>query len=285
MNELHWVHQYWNCIRNVIAGTSEKDIRKKLVACRQRVIEYILGIVNYNAPIWGAHLSSIDWRSIAGYLPWSLVVARARLRYRGRPGSGQFLLPLEWGLLVHPVFLVPFFPGSAVKGLLRSVYMLLLGENSFDHDAAERCVEALLGSSEEPLSGVGAVVAFDAYPVGPGRGGVYVVGDVLTPHYGIGDGRGPVTELDAQPKPVQGVSVAEGTVFEFVVGVDEEYARRRLTGECLLGSPGAANLVARLLAVGLEYAGLGGKTTRGYGLFEIISAKLVKQTRTRHIKQ
>jgi len=276
---------YWECLQDCL-----QDISRK---CRKSVVEDLVDVISGASGGWGACLGpcrgdgdKVDekcWRRYADALPLSLVVVRARLVYRGRPGSGVPLPPVELGLLVHPVFLVPFFPGSAVKGLLRSVYKLLLGEKGLDSDAVERCVEGLFGSTEG-LRGVGALVAFDAYPVEPGRGGVYAVGDVLAPHYGPGGDRELVTELDAVPRPVQGVSVAEGTVFEFAVGVDEDYAAARLSRDCLLGSPGTAILAARLLALGLEHAGLGGKTTRGYGLFEVKEARLFPQTRTRRVK-
>ncbi len=270
------VKRYLECIK------SESE---QISTYRRDLIEELIKILN-NASIITQDIS-IEPKIIDTL---NMIRARARLVYRARPGSGEFLLPLEWGLLIHPVFMVPYFPGSAVKGVMRASYQSMveryLESRNIGMDEEEKkrvvegCAEAFFGSSREDFAGIGGVVAFDAYPVEPGRGGV-VVGDVLTPHYGGSSGR-VVTELDAQPVPIQGISVAEGTVFEFLVGVDPDYIRERIYEKrreyrdyCLLGGNDPVTIVAASLLNALTRMGIGGKTTRGYGFFEVTKLEQV----------
>ncbi|NOZ88462.1 MAG: hypothetical protein GXO15_00880, partial [Crenarchaeota archaeon] len=116
--------------------------------------------------------------------------------------------------------------------------------------------------------GLGGLVFFDAYPLEAGERGL-VEGDVLTPHYRAG-GR-LVSELDAGPTPVVGFSLAPGVRFRFVVGVDWWRLRRRLerAGCAGLQADAVAGVVGASLVYALERVGLGGKSTRGYGFFEV----------------
>ncbi len=273
------IRKYWRCIIE-----KAEYLSKNNATCKNRLINSIKEFINNSFNNFLKNNITLINANI-------LIRARARLVYRARPGSGEFLLPLEWGLLVHPVFMIPYFPGSAVKGVMRASYQSMveryLESTNIGVDEEEKkrviegCAEAFFGSTKEDLAGIGGVVAFDAYPVAPGRGGV-VVGDVLTPHYGGSSGR-VVTELDAQPKPIQGISVAEDTVFEFLVGVDPDYIRERIHEKwreyrdyCLLGGNDPVTIVAASLLNALTRMGIGGKTTRGYGFFQV--AKLEQIT-------
>ena len=280
MGYMDAIKEYRECI--LIRG-------EKIPECRKRLIEQLSRFLNnaFDEISRGQLLKDIARLGGAGI---GLVRARARLVYRARPGSSEFLLPLEWGLLVHPVFMIPYFPGSAVKGAMRASYRAMvehrLEGRSITGDEkgriAKRCAEAFFGPSpREGFAGIGGVVAFDAYPVSPGRGGMVVVGDVLTPHYSGLSGR-VVTELDAKPTPIQGISVAEDTVFEFLVGVDSDYILGRLPEEhrdaCLFGNRNPVVVVAASLLNALTRMGIGGKTTRGYGFFEVTRLEQVQVT-------
>ena len=284
---------YWEGVKYAVEGDPDK-LKERLTTQRINFIEWLSGFTSCTG---GRVLERLSVRDCGpGFT--HCVVVEARLLYRARPGSGQPPPPLELGVVLHPVWLVPYIPGSSVKGALRSLlYSLLvehLGERGVEESdarrSAERCVAAFFGrSSDNALAGVGGVVAYDAYPVRPGVRGLLVIGDVVTPHYG-GD-RVVEMEHQAEPRPAQGVSVAEGTVFRFLVGVDADYVAERLRGEegrCLgvlrglgLGEvPGSITFfVAGLLSDVLSYIGIGGKTTRGYGVFEVDSLRVVDQRR------
>ena len=289
------IQRFWKDMREIPID----EIKEHLVSVRRNFIDGIVELVSCTSRLVSGAL--VPRSCGPGFT--HCVSVEARLLYRARPGSGQPPPPLELGVLLHPVWLVPYIPGSSVKGALRSLlYSLLvehLGERGVEErdarSSAEGCVSAFFGSSAgESLSGIGGVVAYDAYPVRPGVRGLLVIGDVVTPHYGRGD-RVVEMEHEAQPRPAQGVSVAEGTVFRFLVGVDADYVVERLRKlardedrECLgvlrgLGAgdePGSiAFFVAGLLGDVLSYFGLGGKTTRGYGVFEVMSLQVEEQRR------
>ncbi len=285
------LRSYWLCVVNALEGSAvggrrrnnNRDKNKKLAECRKALISDVLFIINEQSRI--IHKPIIDTAEEALLPRLSLVEIDARLVYRARPGSAEPVVGLDFGFVTHPVFLIPFIPGSSVKGVLRSVYEGFLRERFGDGPVARECVRALFGLVDESLGGVGPVVAFDAFPASPGVGGVFVVGDVVTPHY-RGDDASLETEMDAMPKPAIGASVDEGTVFRFVIGVDEEYALERVAGarDCLLGFKDPANLVAVLALAALEEVGVGGKSTRGYGLFEVQDMAVVRQMASRTIK-
>jgi len=256
--------EYWGSVTRALGSKLNSDDRKKLlIEARKECINGLVDLIDEASKSLSGLLGLEH--ALAG-----CVVVDARLVYRGRPGSGSFLLPLEWGLLVHPVFLVPYFPGSAVKGAMRTAYMeLVCGETDCGDEACKRCVEALFGAAGG-AGHVGCVSVYDAYPVRPGSLG-FVVGDVLTPHVRAGD-RSYVCSSDAEPVPVQGISVAEGTVFRFTAcPCLDKWCLKELRG-CpgVEGDPDRMrSLVAGLLVYALQRVGLGGKTTRGYGFFQI----------------
>ncbi len=184
------LRSYWVCVVNVLEegvvdrrrGRSDNKKKQKLAHCRKTLIDDVLSIVNKQSRI--IHKPIIDTAEEALLPHLSLVEIGAKLVYRARPGSAEPVVGLDFGFVTHPVFLIPFIPGSSVKGVLRSVYEGFLRERFGDDHDVEGCVGALFGSVDESLGGVGPVVAFDAFPASPGVGGVFVVGDVVTPTIG-----------------------------------------------------------------------------------------------------
>ncbi len=209
-----------------------------------------------------------------------VVDVEARLVYRGGFGRGA-AQPWSWfGVYLHPVYLVPVLPGSSIKGALRSFYARLLEERSCNQRCVEACVSAIFGGAEDsPVTSLSPLMVTDGYPVRAGPEGI-LVGDVLTPHYQSG-GETVRGEEEARPKPIQGFSVGAGTVFRFLLFLDEERLWENLeslrgiaSSSCIssvVGSPDPLRLLLYLLVGALEKEGLGGKTSRGYGLMRITS--------------
>ena len=286
------VKGYWENIKKPKSGKDrgahKKEIIEELVSSINKNFSYVEDFLDYINDV----KDSLGQR-------FEVIDVHARLVFRGRPGSGELLIPLEWGLLIHPVFLVPYFPGSAIKGALRASYCYMLtqyhnlperGDCDNGPEVVQRCVRALFGDTDPPF-GVGGVRVFDSFPVKAGKVGI-VVGDVITPHYKGGE---LITELDVVPTPITGISVAEGTLFRFLVLIDTEYISWVLEradippSACGMGKgiatdmgEGIATAVAAALINTLENMGLGGKTTRGYGFFEINSFHLLRLNR-RHL--
>ena len=268
---------------------------KKLVSnMKKEIIQTYIDIININSHVItpllvkDLELASENIKlNDGGYI----IAIKATATYRVRPGSSEYLLPLEWGLNLHPVYCFPYIPGSSVKGALRSTlylhfYEWLIANKHFNEDKAkekaEELAEIFFGSSDDYRAFMSRVVAFDAIPIEPGVGKNYVVGDVLTPIYAEAK-----DELSTKPKPIIGLSIAEGTKFYFVLKVNageiwEEIKDNVLFKEYLglenkndnEAPEYIAKFVAALMLKVFREVGLGGKTTRGYGYFTPISIKM-----------
>jgi CRISPR-associated protein Cmr6 len=150
--------------------------------------------------------------------------------------------PYEVGLTLHHTFGVPYLPGSALKGLARRA---ALQQGLTEKDEAFRVLFGDVGSA-------GHVAFWDGW-MDAGAGQPLQL-DTITVHHPkyYQNGQEWPTDFD-DPTPVAFLSVRPGVKFHL-----------RLSG------PGEwASLAARLVAHGLEYLGLGGKTNAGYGGFAV----------------
>jgi CRISPR type III-B/RAMP module RAMP protein Cmr6 len=275
------VMTYNECVVSALKtglGQGRGELKKRLQECLSRFIDDFISLVNRSTSSF-AHIICSDYLRFtnSAHNLTSLLSVVGRLVYRGRPGGGENVPPLEYGIRLHPVFLVPYIPGSSIKGVMSTAYLDLLRNRGVSGIGAEGCAEALFGASEGASKGVGGIVVFDAYPLEPGAGGMFIIGDVLTPHYSVTAKLS--SELDVKPNPVRGVSIAEGTLFLFMVGIDEDYVLERFGDKrsmCLAGARNVAVLVLSLLLSALERVGVGGKATRGYGFFRVEGLKLLR---------
>lgn len=177
-----------------------------------------------------------------GYSRVGYRVARfdAKLLERALFGASQRFgkLLFEISLEFDPYLNVPIIPGSSIKGALRATYEYVSGPTS-----------AVFGEGGEHAR-AGLLIFSDAYPVEPGREGMVLFPDVLTPHYSKKEGEDILEEWEWEPRPIPYLSVAPGTTFGFVVASrrneipEEEFTRVIKTAFSL---------------------GLGGKTCVGYG--------------------
>ncbi len=216
--------------------------------------------------------------------------------------GGLFASIFEVGLMWNHIFDLPFIPGSSVKGVMRS---LMLHHCAKLGDAMERreCISVVLeflGASTRPLGPdeldwirnstqgfepvveagwAGKVFVADAFPVARGHGktGCGILDfDVLTPHYYEG-GKVKRDEFEAMPTPVPHLVVAPGTVFRFVIGVDRVGGDLLSRLEKYFGVGDACKLASRVLLEALG-EGLGARTTKGYGVFNVSRVRVVNRS-------
>lgn len=195
--------------------------------------------------------------------------------------------PLEVGITLHPVYGVPYLPGTALKGLLNH-YMASVGPKQetpgserwtgVGYDEKKGRPRKSPGAFHGSLFGVpklqsaaaedqsdgarGAVVFEDAWYVpGSVKDDRTLMRDVLTPHQceyyskgPMGEGVGP-TDWDA-PVPVSFLTIRPGTRFLLAVTP-------------LRGGDKAVDLAIRHLLDALSRWGIGGKTRAGYGRLAI----------------
>lgn len=151
---------------------------------------------------------------------------------------------LETGLTVHHAYGMPLIPGSALKGLARAVARTQLVGRA---DA----IAWLFGADTEDESAqeAGGIIFHDAWWVPDGKP---FVEEVVTPHhrdyYALGKAH--ATDFDS---PVPAPQIAVQGKFLFV----------------LEGDPAWCSVARTLLQHGLGKRGIGGKTSSGYGYFDV----------------
>jgi CRISPR-associated protein Cmr6 len=186
---------------------------------------------------------------------------------------------MEFGITLHRVTGLPYIPGSALKGLTRSYFLLRLAERAEDRRNLDELDTLLSESAPEEIAKAlpkldrefitlyremfglqgeaGTCVFYDAVLAEPPQGQLFKV-DVMTPHfvkYYRESGAQAPDEGD-NPNPVNYVTVSEGVRFAFAIG------KRRTTDKVHLAD------ARTLLRDALHWLGVGSKTASGYGVFE-----------------
>ncbi len=248
----------------------EFDAQKKGRWLKEFAVEANLAYAKADAPWrrWASRFEAMaaDW---CGSGAISFVV---RPRWRWIVGLGNESV-LETGITLHHTYGVPYLPGSALKGLTRSmleagieskpkgsspapVNLELIGrsiESDDDQPPRERAIKALFGDD----TAAGHVVILGAVPLArPGQSPELAV-DVMTPHfpsyYANHENDAPLEVED--PIPVPFLVVSKGH-YQVIVAPTRASSPRdwvRFAAECC--SEALADL------------GVGGKTAKGYGYF------------------
>lgn len=223
----------------------------------------------------------------------------AVLRYRGLFGSSQGLGEsiLEVGLSWDPLLDLPVIPGSSIKGAVRSFCFNLLVSKGLKESDADKLCSILFGQAESKAGGMGfaGIVSFlDAVPVEHREKGV-VRADVLNPHYNALGNSSLKKELDVTPVPVLHLCVNENVKFRFIAYVprraekllekslldDIESLAERLGLKLAAGATASqkAILVIAFLVGGALRLGVGARTLKGYGRFEVEEVRVYAGSR------
>jgi len=141
----------------------------------------------------------------------------------------------EVGCAFHPIFNVPYIPGSSIRGAIRAYVEV----NNLVRDPAE-----IFGEAGEQI---GKLMVTDAFPVK--SGGLLLEPEVTTPIY-----KHSAKECAASPTPIIYPVIARNVTFRFIVAMrdlseEQERAVKNWITEALM-------------------EGLGGKTMLGYGRME-----------------
>ena len=163
-----------------------------------------------------------------------------------------FRVLFEAGTAMHPTYEVPYIPGTALKGLLRSYIELRglkcrVGNLTYDADL-------LMGSP----SGKGMIIITDALPVevsNPWR--TLLEPEVTTPIYADGTHAPRIEEHRARPNPIIYPAIARHVVFSFVIGLN-----RTISEQC-------RNVLSSWLREAF-LMGIGRKTSLSYGISSLI---------------
>lgn len=154
--------------------------------------------------------------------------------------------PGENGLTLHPVYGVPYLPGTSLKGILRAWVLGQAWGEEWANDG--RWFRELFGAGGHE-GAAGVIDVMDALPVS-GSAPLLAV-DVLTPHHG-NYYRGAGAPLGWEnPVPVHFLVANAGVTYRVVVE----------------GAAGWVEKAAEWLALALAERGVGAKTRAGYGRF------------------
>jgi CRISPR-associated protein Cmr6 len=185
--------------------------------------------------------------------------------------------PVETSILLDRLTGAPYLPGSSVKGMLRGAAKLAAaGEFPTDFVSPQDAsfwkgnLDLIFGPAVEKTSGPakGEMVFYDALPE---KWPVLEL-DVLTPHYAEyysdKEGRNPPADW-YNPTPVYFLAVKAGTSFLFWYRSLAGDPQKRTQDE---------DAIARLLPVALDWLGIGGKKSSGYGWFSADQEDVSKAT-------
>ncbi|MCI5141208.1 MAG: type III-B CRISPR module RAMP protein Cmr6 [Candidatus Electrothrix sp. ATG1] len=155
----------------------------------------------------------------------------------------------------HPVYGIPYIPGSALKGLARAKATKYAEQKQYG--ITEKIVNILFGTStDDPKADAGYLIFHDAWWIPQGEKGnteaTPYVPEIVTVHaveYYKNQGTGaPHPDMES-PNPNQQLAV-QGSFYFVVEGVAQW-----------------AKLGRQFLTVALEEEGVGGKVAAGYGYF------------------
>ncbi|MER3403866.1 MAG: type III-B CRISPR module RAMP protein Cmr6 [Chloroflexota bacterium] len=183
---------------------------------------------------------------------WTVRELRAQPEWRFISGLGM-ANPLETNLVLHRIGGFPYIPGSSMKGAVRAYAELALGVTprrpqtaATDFSAEERDLLEVFGAQDQ----AGKVIFFDALPVTCAA----LELDVINVHYPQYYQQGQPPADWQNPVPVLFLAVGKKTQFTFAV------ASRHVR---------LAELALQWLQGALQTTGLGGKTSAGYGYFQL----------------
>lgn len=183
----------------------------------------------------------------------------------------------ETDITLHHIYGVPYIPASAIKGSFRNWII----NKYFDKDEQkamknEDFAKIFGGFNKDDKSIQGQVIFMDSFPVD----NYTIKSDVMTPHHSDYYTKEDVLPLDSDSVIPISFLVVTDTNFEFNIFVDKFIEDKIVDNFFELENETKLNefIIDELVDM-LNYQGLGGKTSAGYGYFDI------KDDRKKQIKE
>ena len=182
--------------------------------------------------------------------------------------------PLENGFNWHPVWGVPYLPGSGLKGLVRSwVEEWQFDEGDSDQLARKQRLLDWFGSDDKdpktqaPLQ-TGKLIFFDAVPYKPVR----LVSDIMTPHMGDWYAKGGEIKSVKDQASVVPADWHSPTPLYFLAAKEPLFLVSVAPRNELVAAEIDIQEVMQCVSDALEWLGAGAKTAVGYGQFYLDEA-------------
>lgn len=167
----------------------------------------------------------------------------------------------ETSMTLHHIYGIPYIPGSAIKGVVRS-YIIAEEFGSAEKQALEDPGFCDIFGNQNMQ---GKIIFFDAFPLSKPQ----IKVDVMNPHYRpyYSDPSGKVPPADYHnPVPIPFLTV-EDTKFRFIVGINEKddnpIQQGKFSGEDPL------SVAFKWMKKALNEHGIGAKTAVGYGYMKM----------------
>ena len=180
--------------------------------------------------------------------------------------------PLENGFNWHPVWGVPYLPGSGLKGLVRSWVEAWEYEDCTDENqqkAKQRQLLDWFGSvdkkpDDKAKAQTGKVIFFDAIPLRP----VMLTTDIMTPHMGKWYAQGgDIADVSREPEKVPADWHSPKPIY-FLSAKEPAFMVSVAPRDAVVADEIDLDEVMRCVACAFEWLGAGAKTAVGYGQFE-----------------
>lgn len=186
----------------------------------------------------------------------------------------------ETSMALHHIYGIPYIPGSAIKGVVRS-YIITekFGKDDKEEtdfkNAEKRALKDqgfcdIFGCPKNSFynqSMQGKTIFFDALPLSKPQ----IEVDVMNPHYApyYSDSSGEVPPADYHnPKPIFFLTV-EGAKFGFVIGINEKDNNTIQQGKFSCEDP--LSVACKWMKKALNEHGIGAKTAVGYGYMKVLT--------------
>jgi CRISPR-associated protein Cmr6 len=256
---------YFDSDENFKFFKMDKKSKSKLIDVRPKfsktMIESIAGRYKKNLKISGLKIEAITYDPV-----WKMAL-----------GLGNESV-YETSMTLHHIYGIPYIPGSALKGVIRShIIKEIFGKNIKDEldlkNAEEKALQDqgfcdIFGCPKKKSyyqeSRQGKIIFFDALPVSLPN----IKPDVMNPHYApyYSDTKGKTPPADYHnPVPIFFLTV-EKTQFEFIIGVKEKSNHKIQTGKFM--DKNLFEETFEWMKKGLKEHGIGAKTAVGYGYFQ-----------------
>jgi CRISPR type III-B/RAMP module RAMP protein Cmr6 len=207
-------------------------------------------------------------QSLNGSPGTELIRVEAKLQWRLTSRLGE-PHPLESGFMFHPLFGVPYLPGSGFKGAVRFAYWAryVAPEGEKTAERAKETMRMLFGSDDEDDEAKhrrGAAVFFDVFP--PARNTRLAV-DVLNPHFKDWYEDRSDESDDQSPVPNFFLAVTSQDPWQFLVVAPRCGGGRKQADQGEAHVKDGLTCLRQSIEDCLSLWGIGAKTAAGYGLF------------------
>lgn len=200
--------------------------------------------------------SGLIVRSLVFKTDWRLVV--------GLGGASVY----ETSMTLHHVYGIPYIPGSAVKGVLRSWIISECFDNSENKALNDPGFCRIFGSPSKSVlkEHKGSICFFDALPMEKPT----IKMDIMNLHYRSYYSKGKAPRDDESRVPIPFLTI-ENTMFQFFIGAKVEDNLKIESGKFEQSKP--LDVVTKWLPDAFAGHGIGAKTAVGYGYLSQIQRK------------